>query len=81
MASVVTAGTVGSALDCARNWDRRAACLALSWRRCCSSDLVQASYRGDDQFPRSHAIYLARAADAYLTMHDLDAAVEQVISD
>ena len=30
-----------------------------------------------DQFPRSHAIYLARAADAYLAMRDLDAAVDQ----
>ena len=38
---------------------------------------ISADYRGDDQFPRSHAIYLARAADAYLAMHDLDAAVDQ----
>ncbi|MFE2865001.1 helix-turn-helix domain-containing protein [Embleya sp. NPDC059259] len=34
-----------------------------------------ASYPGDDEYPRSHAIYLARAAEAHLAMHDLDAAV------
>ena len=36
---------------------------------------MAADYRGDDQFPRSHAIYLARAAEAHLSMHDLDGAV------
>jgi tetratricopeptide (TPR) repeat protein len=44
-------------------------------RRFCAA--ISADYRGDDQFPRSHAIYLARAADAYLALHDLDAAVDQ----
>ncbi len=34
-----------------------------------------ADYPGDQQFPRSHAIYLARAAEAHLASHDLDAAV------
>lgn len=34
-----------------------------------------ADYPGDQQFPRSHAIYLARAAEAHLALHDLDAAV------
>lgn len=38
---------------------------------------IGADYRGDDQYPRSHAIYLARAAEAHLAMHDLDAAVER----
>ncbi|MGC0314889.1 helix-turn-helix domain-containing protein [Kitasatospora acidiphila] len=33
------------------------------------------AYRGDEEFPRSHAIYLARAAEAHLALHDLDAAV------
>jgi hypothetical protein len=36
---------------------------------------MKASYPGDEEFPRSHAIYLARAAEAYLALHDLDAAV------
>ncbi|WP_283135432.1 helix-turn-helix domain-containing protein [Rhizohabitans arisaemae] len=36
---------------------------------------MKASYPGDDEYPRSHAIYLARAAEAHLAMHDLDAAV------
>ncbi|MBS2547445.1 helix-turn-helix domain-containing protein [Catenulispora sp. NL8] len=38
---------------------------------------AQAVYPGDVQYPRSHAIYLARAAEAHLAMHDLDAAVAQ----
>ncbi len=38
---------------------------------------ISADYRGDDQYPRSHAIYLARAAEAHLALHDLDAAVER----
>ncbi|MFJ9695746.1 helix-turn-helix domain-containing protein [Kitasatospora sp. NPDC101183] len=33
------------------------------------------AYPGDEQYPRSHAIYLARAAEAHLALHDLDAAV------
>ncbi|GAA1899487.1 hypothetical protein GCM10009716_06640 [Streptomyces sodiiphilus] len=37
---------------------------------------LAASYRGDEEYPRSHAIYLARAAEAHLAMHDLDASVE-----
>ena len=36
-----------------------------------------ADYRGDDQYPRSHAIYLARAAEAHLRLHDLDAALDR----
>lgn len=36
---------------------------------------MEASYPGDEEYPRSHAIYLARAAEAHLAMHDLDAAV------
>ncbi|WUH90312.1 helix-turn-helix transcriptional regulator [Streptomyces sp. NBC_00433] len=36
---------------------------------------MQASYPGDEAYPRSYAIYLARAAEAHLEMHDLDAAV------
>ncbi|RKN11058.1 helix-turn-helix domain-containing protein [Streptomyces radicis] len=36
---------------------------------------VQASYPGDEEYPRSHAIYLSRAAEAHLALHDLDAAV------
>jgi transcriptional regulator with XRE-family HTH domain len=35
---------------------------------------MEASYPGDEAYPRSHAIYLARAAEAHLAMHDLDAA-------
>ena len=35
---------------------------------------IKADYRGDDQYPRSHAIYMARAAEAHLALHDLDAA-------
>lgn len=36
---------------------------------------MKASYPGDEEYPRSHAIYLARAAEAHLALHDLDAAV------
>ncbi|MGW6454363.1 helix-turn-helix domain-containing protein [Streptomyces sp. NPDC055078] len=36
---------------------------------------MEASYPGDEEYPRSHAIYLARTAGAHLAMHDLDAAV------
>ncbi|PZG45882.1 transcriptional regulator [Spongiactinospora gelatinilytica] len=36
---------------------------------------IDADYAGDDQYPRTHAIYLARAADAYLALRDLDQAV------
>jgi tetratricopeptide (TPR) repeat protein len=36
---------------------------------------MKAAYPGDEEYPRSHAIYLARAAEAHLAMHDLDAAV------
>jgi tetratricopeptide (TPR) repeat protein len=36
---------------------------------------ISADYPGDDQYPRSHAIYLARAAEAYLALHDLDGAL------
>ncbi|TDQ45484.1 transcriptional regulator [Actinorugispora endophytica] len=37
---------------------------------------MEASYPGDEEYPRTHAIYLARAAEAHLALHDLDAAVE-----
>jgi tetratricopeptide (TPR) repeat protein len=43
----------------------------------CFDAAIQADYRGDDQFPRSHAIYLARAAEAHLALRDLDAAIER----
>lgn len=43
----------------------------------CFDAAIQADYRGDDQYPRSHAIYLARAAEAHLRLHDLDAALER----
>ncbi|GAA1755222.1 hypothetical protein GCM10009681_27980 [Luedemannella helvata] len=33
---------------------------------------MAADYRGDDEYPRSHAIYLARAAEAHLMLRDLD---------
>ena len=36
---------------------------------------IAADYRSDDQYLRSAAIYLARAAEAHLALHDLDAAV------
>lgn len=36
-----------------------------------------ADYRGDDEYPRTHAIYLSRAAEAHLTLHDLAAAVDR----
>ncbi len=36
---------------------------------------LNADYRGDDQYPRTHAIYMARAAEAYLALHDLDGAL------
>lgn len=42
----------------------------------CFNAAIAAEYRGDDQYPRSHAIYLARAAEAHLMLHDLDAALE-----
>ncbi|MEV0196300.1 hypothetical protein [Nonomuraea sp. NPDC050691] len=36
---------------------------------------IEANYAGDDQYPRTHAIYLTRAADAHLALRDLDQAV------
>src|ERR1039457_6337771 len=42
----------------------------------CFDAAIAADYRGDDQYPRSHAIYLARAAEAHLVLHDLAAALE-----
>jgi tetratricopeptide (TPR) repeat protein len=38
---------------------------------------ISADYPGDSQYPRSHAIYLCRAAEAHLALHDLDAAVDR----
>jgi tetratricopeptide (TPR) repeat protein len=43
----------------------------------CFDAAIQADYRGDDQYPRSHAIYLARAARAHLALRDLDAALDR----
>jgi tetratricopeptide (TPR) repeat protein len=43
----------------------------------CFDAAIKADYRGDDQFPRTHVIYLARAAEAHLALHDLDAAVDR----
>jgi hypothetical protein len=43
----------------------------------CFDAAIAADYRGDDQYPRSHAIYLARAAEAHLRLHDLDAALDR----
>lgn len=40
----------------------------------CFDAAMAADYRGDDRYPRSHAIYLARAAEAHLALRDLDAA-------
>lgn len=42
----------------------------------CFDAAIKADYRGDDQYPRTHAIYLARAAEAHLALHDLDAAAD-----
>lgn len=39
------------------------------------SAAASADYRGDDQYPRSHAIYLARAAEAHLALGDIDGAL------
>ncbi|CAM5274171.1 helix-turn-helix transcriptional regulator (plasmid) [Streptomyces viridifaciens] len=36
---------------------------------------MEASYPGDEEYPRSHAIYLSRAAEAHLALDDLDGAV------
>jgi len=41
----------------------------------CFEAAMAAAYPGDQEYPRSHAIYLARAAEAHLARHDLDAAV------
>ena len=43
----------------------------------CFDAAITADYRGDDQYPRTHAIYLARAAEAHLALHDLDAAASR----
>jgi hypothetical protein len=43
----------------------------------CFDAAITADYRGDDQYPRSHAIYLARAAEAHLRLHDLDGALDR----
>ncbi|MEY9846337.1 tetratricopeptide (TPR) repeat protein [Streptacidiphilus sp. BW17] len=41
----------------------------------CFQAAMSAAYPGDDEYPRSHAIYMARAAEAHIARHDLDAAV------
>ncbi|MQY14230.1 hypothetical protein SRB5_43920 [Streptomyces sp. RB5] len=38
-------------------------------------EAAREEYPGDFEYPRTHAIYLARAAEAHLAMHDLDAAI------
>ncbi|MFF4344914.1 hypothetical protein ACFY00_33965 [Kitasatospora sp. NPDC001540] len=38
-------------------------------------DAGMKAYPGDDEYPRTHAIYLARAAEAHLALDDLDGAV------
>ncbi|MEO3808775.1 hypothetical protein ABGB17_07210 [Sphaerisporangium sp. B11E5] len=38
-------------------------------------DAITANYAGDDQYPRTHAIYLVRTADAHLALSDLDQAI------
>lgn len=43
----------------------------------CFDAAIAADYRGDDHYPRRHAIYLARAAEAHLRLHDLDAALNR----
>jgi tetratricopeptide (TPR) repeat protein len=43
----------------------------------CFDAAIAADYRGDDEYPRSHAIYLARAAEAHLALHDLGAALDR----
>jgi tetratricopeptide (TPR) repeat protein len=43
----------------------------------CFDAAIKADYRGDDQYPRSHAIYLARAAEAHLALRDLDTALDR----
>jgi tetratricopeptide (TPR) repeat protein len=45
----------------------------------CFDAAIAADYRGDDQYPRSHAIYLARAAEAHLARRDLDAALDRAV--
>jgi hypothetical protein len=40
----------------------------------CLDAAISADYRGDEQYPRSHAIYFARAAEAHLALRDVDAA-------
>lgn len=42
----------------------------------CFDAALAARYDPDTQYPRSGAIYLSRAADAHLHLHDLDRAVE-----
>lgn len=38
---------------------------------------MTAHYPGAEQYPRSHAIYMARAAEAQIALGDLDAAIER----
>ncbi|MBS2545498.1 helix-turn-helix domain-containing protein [Catenulispora sp. NL8] len=43
----------------------------------CFNTAVRAESPEEVQYPKGHAIYLARAAEAHLALHDLDAAVDQ----
>lgn len=38
---------------------------------------LAADYPGEEEYPRSHAIYMTRAAEAHIILGDLDAAVER----
>lgn len=38
---------------------------------------LAADYPGEEKYPRSHAIYMTRAADAHIVLGDLDSAVER----
>lgn len=37
---------------------------------------LAAEYPGEEKYPRSHVIYMTRAADAHIVLGDLDSAVE-----
>lgn len=38
---------------------------------------MEARYPGEDKYPRSHAIYMTRAAEAHIALGDLEAAVDR----
>lgn len=45
-----------------------------TWAIHCFNTAMQAEYPGDTDYPRTHAIYLARLAEAHLELRDLEAA-------